>query len=311
MMCFRTKKVCSTFIASLFSVAASGEEPSPPSARGIDWITTFEQAQANAKKENKILLADFYADWCGPCRLMDRYTFTDPRVIKLANEGFVCVKVDIDRNRRLAAQFRITSIPTIIFFSSGGEMIERRGGMLTAAAFVQVMNRVLSETQRVRELEKKVQANPQDIEAALKLSTAYVKHRRYEEAARLLAIVEKTMSDQRVESNGTIESRRERMLENYTAIGEGYLEQGKAEEAIAVSRRTLASARSVDRVVRLRGTLINAYLASGDHHRAAEELKALIAWKDVPGALKGRAQVLLARLNAQDNTAQDNQGRRE
>lgn len=62
------------------------------------------------------VVVDFYADWCGPCKIIE------PLVHRLADEytGKVkFVKIDTDANQELAMQFGIMSIPTVMFFSKG------------------------------------------------------------------------------------------------------------------------------------------------------------------------------------------------
>jgi thioredoxin 1 len=72
--------------------------------------------QNEVVKSSQPVVVDFYADWCGPCRIIE------PVVHKLADEyqGKVkFVKVDTDANQELAVQFGIMSIPTVMFFSKG------------------------------------------------------------------------------------------------------------------------------------------------------------------------------------------------
>ena len=72
--------------------------------------------QQEVVKSEKPVLVDFYADWCGPCKIIE------PIINQLSREydGKVkFVKVDTDANQELAVQFGIMSIPTVMFFSKG------------------------------------------------------------------------------------------------------------------------------------------------------------------------------------------------
>jgi len=72
----------------------------------------FEKEVLNS---DKTVVVDFYADWCGPCKMMA------PVIDELANENSnikVC-KVNVDDNRELAINYNIMSIPTIIIFKNG------------------------------------------------------------------------------------------------------------------------------------------------------------------------------------------------
>lgn len=74
----------------------------------------FEQEIANG-----VTLVDFYADWCGPCRMMT------PIISELATEleGRVKIaKLDIESAQKTTAMFSVTSIPTVIVFKNGKEV---------------------------------------------------------------------------------------------------------------------------------------------------------------------------------------------
>ena len=72
--------------------------------------------QDEVVRSDQPVVVDFYADWCGPCKIIE------PVIHKLSEEyqGKVkFVKVDTDANQALAVQFGIMSIPTVMFFSKG------------------------------------------------------------------------------------------------------------------------------------------------------------------------------------------------
>lgn len=67
-------------------------------------------------KSEKMVLVDFYADWCGPCRMMS------PIIDEIAEELKESVKVgkiNVDENQELAIKYDVMSIPTIIIFKNG------------------------------------------------------------------------------------------------------------------------------------------------------------------------------------------------
>ena len=66
-----------------------------------------------------VTLVDFYADWCGPCRMM---TPVLERVAKEMKGKATVAKLDIDQAQKTAGSFQVTSIPTLILFNDGKEV---------------------------------------------------------------------------------------------------------------------------------------------------------------------------------------------
>ncbi|MCR4866253.1 MAG: thioredoxin [Lachnospiraceae bacterium] len=77
---------------------------------------------------NAKVLVDFYADWCGPCKMVG------PLVAQIADEhdDVAVVKVNVDDEMELAEKFGIASIPTIILFKDGKEAKKNIGAMSKA-----------------------------------------------------------------------------------------------------------------------------------------------------------------------------------
>ena len=73
--------------------------------------------------EHDVVLTDFYADWCGPCQMLE------PVVETLAAETDATVaKVDVDANQRLASSYGVRGVPTLVLFADG-EQVEEIVGM--------------------------------------------------------------------------------------------------------------------------------------------------------------------------------------
>ena len=84
--------------------------------------SNFEQ---EVLKSDKPVLVDFWATWCGPCRMLA------PMISQLAvklSDRIKVGKVDVDENPILAETFNISSIPTLIIFKDGKAVSQRVGG---------------------------------------------------------------------------------------------------------------------------------------------------------------------------------------
>jgi thioredoxin 1 len=86
--------------------------------------------------EHGVVLVDFYADWCGPCRMM---TPVLEQVAKEVKGHAVIGKLDIDSAQKVAGQYQVTSIPTLILYKNGKE-VDRLVGLCDAAKVKQFID---------------------------------------------------------------------------------------------------------------------------------------------------------------------------
>lgn len=95
----------------------------------------FDQALAGGR----LMMVDFWADWCGPCKLL-------APVIEALGEEYqdrvIVGKVNVDEEGELALRYNVMNIPTVIFFRDGEEL-ERRVGVMPGSEFISVLDRYL------------------------------------------------------------------------------------------------------------------------------------------------------------------------
>ena len=87
-------------------------------------------------QEEKLVIVDFWATWCGPCRMLS--PLLDEVEAEMADKVEV-VKVNVDDADEIAMRFRIMSIPTLLFFKNG-EMVDRSVGAMPKSALVDKIN---------------------------------------------------------------------------------------------------------------------------------------------------------------------------
>lgn len=103
---------------SLASLVTGDERPAVFSELTLD---------AAIAKPGALVVADYFAPWCGPCRRMDQTTWRDPSVGAWLDAHATAVQVNIDRDAASAARAEVRSIPTIIVFRDGRELARRSG----------------------------------------------------------------------------------------------------------------------------------------------------------------------------------------
>src|SRR5262245_37739638 len=110
-----------------YSVVSKRNGPSAPAAAGAPGTLqeshlSFQEARDKAAADGKFLVVDAMATWCGPCKMMDRNTWSDGRVASWINERAIFVKLDVDKDQASARELRIEAMPTVILFKDGKEL---------------------------------------------------------------------------------------------------------------------------------------------------------------------------------------------
>lgn len=88
-------------------------------AQTIQWQPSLAAAEKESQQTGKPVMVVFNATWCGACRMLEQQTLTNAKVIEAAQQ-WVAVKVDVDKEKKIAEQYGIQSLPTTGFFRGDG-----------------------------------------------------------------------------------------------------------------------------------------------------------------------------------------------
>lgn len=86
--------------------------------------------------QNKPVLVDFFAEWCGPCKMMSPIL----KDVKLdLGDKVSIIKIDVDKNQSLAAQYQVRGVPTFLLFKNG-KQVWRQSGMIQKDELITVIS---------------------------------------------------------------------------------------------------------------------------------------------------------------------------
>lgn len=110
------------------------------SAGAINHSTTYtiaiNAAKQRAVKEKKLLVLQFTAKWCLPCRYMEKNVILNESVQKLYEQHAIVIKIDIDEDKSLKNEFNVEVLPTMILMQSTGLVLSRKEESLDAKGFI-------------------------------------------------------------------------------------------------------------------------------------------------------------------------------
>jgi thiol:disulfide interchange protein DsbD len=135
--------------AAVEDIPLSNQARNAESPNQINWKPYSEVLLQQASQENKPVMLDFYADWCIPCKELDKFTFSQTEVIELSRQ-FLMMKVDLTKTGDPETQawrkkYAIKGVPTLVFLKPSLEEMRdlRVVGFLEKEDFLPIMKRAL------------------------------------------------------------------------------------------------------------------------------------------------------------------------
>jgi len=118
---------------------------------------SFQEAVAQAKKENKIIFVDAYTTWCGPCKMMSAKVFTNAMVGAFYNENFINMKIDMEKGEGLgfAKKYKVKAYPTFVFIDGNGKMVHRGLGYQEVDQFLELGGSASDPNRQLGTLQRK------------------------------------------------------------------------------------------------------------------------------------------------------------
>ena len=133
----------------LLLIVGCGKQASEDNKNGIKWGNNLDLAFAIASNSNKLIMIDFMAEWCPPCKEMDKITFSNANIIKKSNE-FIPIQIDVDKQQNLAEEYNGNArkyggigIPNILFLDKEKKVIRHLLGFHDANQLMEIMDSVL------------------------------------------------------------------------------------------------------------------------------------------------------------------------
>lgn len=143
------QKACGLLLAVIGAYMFVGgiQQPAGPH---LDWVSDEAEGFEIAKRENKLVMLDFYASWCAACNELDHQTYADPAVAARLDD-YINVKLDFSRTsettKALTEKYQIPGLPVVIFLGADETVLKRFTGFVDAEEMLGILDEIESGRQ--------------------------------------------------------------------------------------------------------------------------------------------------------------------
>lgn len=120
---------------------------------GIQFFNgSWSQLLQEAQKQKRPIFVDVYAEWCGPCKMLERSTFPNPELGAYVAKHYIAYRLDGEKGEgpRIANQYRVRAYPTMLFLDPSGKELGRQVGFVDAPTLLRLMQNYYSAFDKSR-----------------------------------------------------------------------------------------------------------------------------------------------------------------
>ena len=113
----------------------------------MPWLSSLQEAQQIAQRDQRLILLHFYTDWCGPCQRLEQQVFPRPDVQQTILTNYVAVKINAEKSPDLARYYQVDRYPTDIIADNQGRVISRMVTPSDPGRYMQILNDFAARSQ--------------------------------------------------------------------------------------------------------------------------------------------------------------------
>jgi thioredoxin 1 len=141
----KTNNMKSRIIIAVLTVLFLGSAQNAAAQQKINFSEdSWNKIMDTAQRQNKVIFVDAYTSWCGPCKLLQKTTFSDQIVQAYFNENFINASYDMEQGegKLLAKKWKVEAYPTLLFIDKKGKILKTIIGLIDTQALLNIAKTV-------------------------------------------------------------------------------------------------------------------------------------------------------------------------